>query len=237
MFSCDHASHRVPRCLGDLGLAKEDLQDHIGWDPGAAELTETLARRFDAPAALSNYSRLVIDCNRAPGRPDSIPEVSDGVYVPGNFNLPADEALERKLTFFWPYHETIATLMDDVRARGDEPCFVAIHTFTPKLRSGFARAWHYGVLWDRDERIGPRLIAALRRHPGLVVGDNEPYSARDNFDFSQGHHATSKGLASALIEVRADLVREPEGLRRHARILGDALEQVFDLVNIRHGGQ
>ena len=28
---CDHASSRVPRALGSLGLAQSDLERHIGW--------------------------------------------------------------------------------------------------------------------------------------------------------------------------------------------------------------
>ena len=61
---CDHASNRVPRRLARLGLAQSALDDHIGWDPGAAAVARLLARDLDAPLVLSGYSRLVIDCNR-----------------------------------------------------------------------------------------------------------------------------------------------------------------------------
>ena len=39
---------------------------------------------------------------------------------------------------------------------------------------GVARPWQVGVLWDRDDRLAPPLIAALRAE-NLIVGDNEPY--------------------------------------------------------------
>ena len=227
VLTCDHASCAVPASLGNLGLEPCEIQRHIGWDPGAARIATLLAERFDAPAILSGFSRLVIDCNRSLGSETSIPKISDGIRIPGNLNLTEEEAIRRAEELFLPYHGAIAEALDRVRARGDVPVFVAIHSFTRRLRNGFARPWHYGVLWDRDPRVAQRLVAALRRHPDLVVGDNEPYSGQDHFDFSQDHHAGSRGLASALVEIRQDLIRDEDGLERHVEILGDALAEVL----------
>ena len=71
---CDHASNRVPKQLGTLGLEPDLLTDHIGWDPGAADVARRLAAHLDSPLVLSSYSRLVIDCNRPLGREESIAE-------------------------------------------------------------------------------------------------------------------------------------------------------------------
>src|SRR5579872_1806892 len=83
LIICDHASRAVPRGLRQLGLSDAELRRHIGWDIGAAEVARRLATRLDAPLVLAGYSRLVIDCNRGLGDPSSIPDVSDGVVVPG----------------------------------------------------------------------------------------------------------------------------------------------------------
>jgi predicted N-formylglutamate amidohydrolase len=40
---CDHAANRVPRQLGTLGLDAVQLADHIGWDPGAADVARRLS--------------------------------------------------------------------------------------------------------------------------------------------------------------------------------------------------
>jgi predicted N-formylglutamate amidohydrolase len=40
---------------------------------------------------------------------------------------------------------------------------------------------HVGVLWNDDPRLPEPLLAELRRDPSLVVGDNEPYSARASY--------------------------------------------------------
>ena len=81
---CDHASNAVPAHMERLGLDQAELDRHIGWDIGAAMVTESLSARLDAPACLSGYSRLVVDCNRPPGSPTAMPAVSDGTVVPAN---------------------------------------------------------------------------------------------------------------------------------------------------------
>ena len=235
VLTCDHASCTVPGSLANLGLAEADLRRPIGWDIGAESVTVRLSKRFDAPAVLAGYSRLVIDCNREIGSASSIPRTSDCTVIPGNLLVTAGEAERRATTLFVPYHQAIASVLDSITARGEEPVFVAIHSFTRRLQNGFARPWHYGVLWDQDPGIAPRLVAALRRQPGAVVGDNEPYSGRDHFDFSQGHHAGSAGLASALLEIRDDLIGDTAGIEHHSTVLGDALESVFGTVALERG--
>ena len=234
VLTCDHASHAVPESLGNLGLASRDLRRHIGWDIGAAEVTLRLAERFDAPAVLSGYTRLVIDCNRKPGSETSILEVSDGTVIPGNLGLAPLEAERRAEALFMPYHRAIASVLEGIRRGGSTPIFAAIHSFTPRL-NGSARPWHFGVLWDEDPRVARPFIEALRANPGILVGDNEPYSARDHFDFSQEHHASSKGIPSALVEIRHDLIGDRAGIELHADMLGEAMADVVADLRSRPG--
>ncbi len=223
LFTCDHASHAVPQALGNLGLGPEELQRHIGWDPGAAAIVRGLSARFDAPAVLSRYSRLVIDCNRRPGHETSIPAVSDGAVVPGNLGLSAREAARRAEALFYPYHRAIDETLDGIRKRGRTPAYLAIHSFTPKLNGGPVRPWHVSVLWDCDPRIAVPLLEGLRRRPGLTVGDNEPYSGRDHYDYSNDFHANAARLPNALIEVRSDLIADAAGVARYTALLADVL--------------
>ena len=226
LLTCDHASNAIPESLGKLGIAQRDLDRHIGWDPGAREVTLRLAERFDAPAVLSGYSRLVIDCNRKPGSATSILTVSDRTPIPGNVGLTPYDVQSRVHDLFKPYHSTISRKLRAMRRNGGTPIFVAIHSFTPRL-GGFTRPWHFGVLWDEDPRVARPLIEALRSNPGVVVGDNQPYSARDHFDFSQEFHASSQGIPSALVEVRSDLIRDKSGVTRYAGLLGNAIESAL----------
>src|ERR1700760_2736595 len=76
-LTADHAGRAVPRCLGRLGLPDSEFDRHIAWDIGIAVVTERLSAALDAAAVLQTYSRLVIDCNRDPAVPSSVPEVSE----------------------------------------------------------------------------------------------------------------------------------------------------------------
>ena len=97
----------MPGSLADLGLPQEELERHIAWDIGAAELARGLAERLGVAALLSGYSRLVIDCNRHPDDPGSILARSDGTVVPGNAELDPRQREARVREIFDPYHAAI----------------------------------------------------------------------------------------------------------------------------------
>ena len=228
---CDHASNRVPRALHHLGLAPAPLREHIAWDIGAADVARRLSRRFDAPLALTNYSRLVIDCNRALNDPSSIPAESDGVPVPGNRGLSQGERLQRIETLFKPYHEAVARLIAHKTERGGPPAVVSIHSFTPVFQR-VRRPWHIGVLWNEDRRVALPLLDALGRVADISVGDNEPYSARDGVGYTIAAHAESAGLAHVALEIRQDLIAISAGAEHWAEIVGAALEAAFAAAGI-----
>ena len=77
----------MPRALGRLGVSEAECQRHIAWDIGIAAVSRLVADALDATLVQQNYSRLVIDCNRAPGSETSIPEISELTPVPGNIGL------------------------------------------------------------------------------------------------------------------------------------------------------
>ena len=105
---CEHASNHIPAEYGDLGLPEAELQRHIAWDIGAEGLTRRLSELLDAPAFIAGWSRLLIDGNRPPGAPSSIPEISEATVVPGNAGLSAAEAAARAERFFRPFHDGLA---------------------------------------------------------------------------------------------------------------------------------
>ena len=226
LLTCDHASNAIPRALGDLGLPPAARRQHVAWDIGAAAVTRLLAEALDAPALLTGYSRLVIDCNRDPGDPTSIPAVSDGVAVPGNRRLTEAARAARRDACFAPYHTAIAARLDALMAAGRPPALLSIHSFTPVM-AGVARPWHIGILWDKDGRIPQPLLAVLRADPAITVGDNQPYSAREPAGYTVRHHAVQRGLPHVAIELRQDLVADDEGARSWAARLAAALRPIL----------
>jgi predicted N-formylglutamate amidohydrolase len=226
LLTCDHASRVVPKALANLGLEDAVIAQHIGWDIGAAVVTRHLAPLLDAPAVLGGYSRLVIDCNRALQDPSLIPPVSDGIVVPGNSDLSAASRSARRDAIYDPFHTAIAARIAAHLERGVAPAIISIHSFTPEM-GGRKRPWHVGVLWDGDGRIAQPLLGALRAEPDLVVGDNEPYTARDPVGYTQYHHALARGLPHVAIELRQDLVAEERGAVEWAARLARLLTPIL----------
>jgi len=236
LVTCDHASRRVPRSLRDLGLAAESLKLHIGWDIGAADVSRGLAGGLDAPAILAGYSRLVIDCNRDLDDPTSMPAVSDGVPVPGNKDLSPAAKAHRAEALFKPYHAALETALDRFAARSVHPAVLSIHSFTPAM-NGLARPWHIGILWDKDPRMAVPVLAALRREAGLVVGDNEPYSAREPAGYTMRNHAEKRGLPHLNVEIRQDLIATHAGSTEWVDLLLRVLTPVLEdpaLYHVKH---
>lgn len=222
---CDHAGRQIPRALAGLGLAEPELECHIAWDIGVAGLGRSLAQELGAWLILANYSRLVIDCNRPLGRPDSIAGTSEDTIVPGNQRLDEQDAERRARELFEPYHGRIAAELDRRAASGEAAIVIFLHSFTPVFR-GVSRPWHAGVLHLDDERLARPLLEALRSEPGLVVGDNEPYAASALTDYGLVEHGLRRGLVHVELEVRQDLLGDEQGKRewalRLARLLRSA---------------
>jgi predicted N-formylglutamate amidohydrolase len=188
-------------------------------------MTRALAERFSAPAVLSGYSRLVIDCNRRPDDPTSIPAISDALPVPGNRSLSEEDRLARAEACFWPYQNAVGAMLERAAASGVTPVVLSIHSFTPRLNF-YDRPWQIGILWDRDPRLAVPLIARLALH-GLNVGDNQPYSGRDPEGFTLLHHAVPRGLPHVLIELRQDEIDTAAGAERFAEYLDRALQPLL----------
>jgi predicted N-formylglutamate amidohydrolase len=221
----DHAGRAIPRALGRLGLPDSELARHIAWDIGIAAVTEALSELLDATAVLQTYSRLVIDCNRAPGHPTSIPTISELTRIPGNEGLSTADREMRQREIFDPYHAAIAQSLDARQAAGQRTILVAMHSFTPVFK-GLARRVEIGVLYHHETPLSQLMLDLLRGEGDLVVGANEPYAITDDSDYTIPVHGEGRGLAHAEIEVRQDLIAEAAGqaewARRMARLFGEA---------------
>jgi predicted N-formylglutamate amidohydrolase len=228
---CDHAGNAIPPAYGSLGLPPEQLQRHIAYDIGAAEVTRRLAAALGMPAVLTRYSRLLIDPNRGADDPTLIMRLSDGAVIPGNKRLDDHERERRRRLYYEPYHRAIDGMIDQCRASGTSPMLLSIHSFTESWKEK-PRPWHVGVLWDRDRRLARPLLDGLYAEGDLIVGDNEPYSGQLVGD-CLWQHATCRGLINALIEIRQDLIRDATGqeawAQRLTRLVGTIVRATFSV--------
>lgn len=240
LLLCDHASNALPPAYGDLGLADAAFERHIAYDIGAAAATRRMAALLGAPALLTTYSRLLIDPNRGVRDPTLVLRLSDGAVVPGNARVDAAEVARRRAAFYQPYRDAIDATLDRMTATGRVPAVVSVHSFTPAMK-GRARPWHVGLLWDDDARLVRPLLDALAAEPDLQpsrerVGDNEPYDGALPGD-TMDTHATRRGLANVLVEVRQDLMATVADAERWGERLARLLTPILarpDLHEVKH---
>ena len=223
---CEHASNYIPPEYAGLGVSVADLQRHIAWDIGAAEVARHLSRLLDATAFLGTYSRLLIDLNRPLSARTSIVTSSEATDIPGNAALPEAERERRQQTIFNPYHQAIE---QHLRARADagrKTCLVAIHSFTPVFL-GNARQWHVGILFEKGRQMAEATLARLSADdPTLNVGANVPYSVSIEEDYGLLVHGDNVGNTAMLMELRQDLLATPDDASSWAARLAPVLEDV-----------
>ncbi len=224
---CDHARNATPRSLAGLGLSSEILATHIGLDIGCEHLSKKIADNLDSVLLIAGFSRLVVDLNRPPDHPTSIPVQSDGIDIPGNHSLSVRDRQQRIDEVFTPYHDAVATELKQIFGHHQRVALISMHSFTPRM-DGLARPWHIGILWNRDQRLSEPLLESLRLEPDLCVGDNQPYDARDHLGYTVDAYDGMPGLAQVMIEVRQDLLTTTEDVSRWADLLTRHLTQVLE---------
>jgi predicted N-formylglutamate amidohydrolase len=224
----DHAGNAVPRLLSDLGLPRHELDRHIAFDLGIASLGQRLSHALGATFISQAYSRLVVDCNREPTHREAIPDFSDWTRIPGNINLSNHNINARISEIHKPYHTNISNELAIRDHNGQESYLISLHSFTPYL-GGLDRPWSIGVLHDgRNDTFARHVMAALNKIPGLVVGDNKPYTM-DSTDFTVPRHAFESERPYVEIEIRQDLLKD--STNRWAEILSTTLKIAYEAAN------
>lgn len=230
LLIADHASNHVPADI-DLDIDPVLLEQHMAIDIGVDPLGRLLCGRLPMDGIFGPVSRLVIDLNREEDAPGLIPTESDGFAIPGNALLTAEGRRARVEHFWRPYHRAIA----DRIAAARPALIVSLHSFTPRLasRPEETRPWQVGVLYNRDDRAALPGISALRA-AGIVAGDNEPYSGKV-LNATMNMHAEGNAIPYLGLEVRQDLIGDPEGVAEWADRLAPVIAAVAEAM--REAGQ
>lgn len=228
VITVDHASRRIPRHLGDLGLPPADLVRHIAWDIGAFEVAQQVSTILDAPLVAQNYSRLVIDCNRHTDDPASITTLSELTHIPGNVNLPPEQIAARRREIFQPYHTHLRGLLDE-RTRAGLPTILIVQHSMTNIFKGVRREMHAAVLYDKDPRFARCLLDVLRSEAGLIVGDNEPYSGKHKIGYTAPEHGEVRGIPHVEVELRQDLIASAAGQREWSQRMATALVKAEEM--------
>ena len=221
VFTCEHASHRVPAPLATTEADRGWLRTHWGYDIGARTLTRELVRRMGGTAVLGRFTRLVVDANREPEHRDLVRTEIDGHRLSFNDHLAEVEVFRRVRDYHQPFHAEIDRVLRASQAQGAEVVLISVHSFTP-VWSQHLRLMDAGVLFDDHEDDALRLHQALLDE-GLDSALNAPYSGRDGLIYSASRHGRACGVRHIELEVNQSLIRTPA----HARRLGPTLARAL----------
>ena len=172
ILTCEHGGNRVPKAYARLFAGRQRLlASHRGWDPGALELAQRLARLFQAPLVASQVTRLLVDLNRTRRRPTLFSAVSRGLDTHVRTEILAQH--------YYPHWWNVENLVVASVSHGHALLHLASHSFTPILR-GVRRNADLGLLYDPRRRAETRFCDTWEEElfevaPWLRVRRNYPY--------------------------------------------------------------
>jgi predicted N-formylglutamate amidohydrolase len=222
LLIAEHAGNLVPAPWHDLGLAAPYLGTHFAIDIGIDALTRRLSQTLRAPAVVAHYSRLFLDYNRPAGEWDFMRPDLGGIPVPGNLAPDAVDARLRKMIAWAPVEQAV------IEAAAGGQALISVHSFTPVM-SGVRRDVDIGVLWREQSPFVTSVLKTLGARgaeAGLRIGDNEPYDWRQAVGYTLNRHGLEQGRPCLYLEVRNDLLSDPETFELVSRTLEDVFATV-----------
>ncbi|RUX19742.1 N-formylglutamate amidohydrolase [Mesorhizobium sp. M2A.F.Ca.ET.042.01.1.1] len=222
LLIAEHAGNVVPGPWRDLGLAEPYLGTHFAVDLGVDALTRRLSRTLRASAVIAHYSRLFLDYNRPAEEWDFMRPDLGGIPVPSNLAVDAADARLRKLVAWAPVERAI------VEAAAGRRALISVHSFTPVM-AGVKRNVDIGVLWREQSPFVNSVLKTLGAQgaeAGFRIGDNEPYDWRQAVGYTLNRHGLQQGRPCLYLEVRNDLLADPENFERVGRLLENAFATV-----------
>ena len=161
----------------------------------------------------------MIDCNRIPDHPDSIPPVSASIPIPGNAAVTESEAQCRRRVVFDPYHQAIAKVL----SRRDRVAtqLLSIHSFTPRLEEK-VQPWSIGVCYLDSSDWARKILSALKARTNESIGENEPYTVESDYDYTIPVQGENRGIPSVMIEVRQDKLTSAHAVQHWSSIIAES---------------
>lgn len=198
VLTCEHGGNSIPKEYRNwFKDAREVLQTHRGYDPGALVLARRLSRTFEAPLFFETRSRLLIELNRSLHHPRLFSELSR--------QLPEETRQHLIDTIYRPYRESvISTLTESIKA--DPTVHVSVHSFTPVM-NGKTRRTQIGLLFNPARTFETEVCTQWKRElkrlaPELKVHFNLPYrGTSDGFTTSLRELFTDRSYAGIELEV------------------------------------
>jgi len=157
LFTCEHASRRLPK-----NITPPHLDEHMFYDIGAYSYARILATRMNSPLIAGKWSRLLVDLNRSPHHPKL------SYLFPHNKKM----LIER---YYMPFRMKTYQTICDLLHSYTQVIHISCHSFTP-IFHGQQRDFDIGLLYDPSRKEEQHHAHIMSLHlPPLRVRYNAPY--------------------------------------------------------------
>lgn len=235
VLTCEHASNRVPARYAHIFRGDPRLEQHWGFDIGAAVAARAVAAGLGAPIVMGKYTRLLVDLNRSIGNKTMFCKEVRALSEGERERILADH--------YRPHRQAVKQLVDEAlhRVPHRPVLHVAIHSFTPFLR-GIERRADVGILYDPARPHETAVAKALRAQMqsqlgGLHVFLNSPYRGNtDGLSRALRAEHTDLKLCSISIELNQKYAAKPVWNELSRAVVGGLGALLRDLRLRRAGG-
>lgn len=220
-----------------LDLSQITNMDEL-YDENARELMQAFLAHNNPDFAHyeCTASRLVVDQDRRSQRiPTHLRQTLDGncIPIPGNTDL-SDEQIAFRLDLWHAYHHKIQNHIRQAQQRqGHAPYKIGMHTFTKSFNGG-ERTVELGTYKAQETDftdIFENILAEKARANGFNFEKDKPYDTRENGTSEENWHRnagrciTEYGAQTINLEIRSDLLLEPENIPLLHSILNDTISE------------
>lgn len=215
---CEHATNNIH----DFELSNNDrefIKTHWGYDIGAFNIMNEIAKKCKLFSLSTNFSRLLIDPNRIL---ISNTLVRKNVEIDNildlNSNVIENDRIER---FYLPYYSVLKDSLNFIK-----PNYIcSIHTFTQCYKNNEKREMEVGLLLKDKNSFFAKVFIEKFEISDIKYKINEPYGYDDS---DTAFHSLMlynypKIAEGILIEIRNDLAIKKEYIQKFVSIISECL--------------
>lgn len=224
IFTCEHASPRIPKFFKNLGLKKDELKNSKDlFDPGAKKVFDLFVNKYKTSNIYSNISRLIIDSNRhlksnsQNNNSYHAALVKKQLLIEKNktekilnipFNTDKDfkyvENLYTKVCI--PYQNDLKKMICELEKLHKKIFIISIHTMFPYYNGPF-RKEEIDLIGDESNLNFKKVVSEFKDERTLNVGINKPWGFKD-VDYGVFYEIIKfKNVNVMAFEIRNDLVK------------------------------
>jgi len=208
VVTCEHAFNVLP---DEYSWTEHDkrhfVDEHWGYDIGAFDMADALAKELKCVFVHSVYSRLLVDTNRSIVADTLFRKSGDGYILDLNKDMTYEEEQKRIKKYFLCYYEAIR----QVSTKVNPDYILSIHSFT-SMYEGQPRSLEVGVLYGHESTDFANDLNEGMNNKGYRSEANKPYDGLKTQDVVKSLVSNKKGSnrQGITFEFRNDILANKE---------------------------